>query len=235
MQQKKILLVDDVKFFLELEKSFLKRTDCDVVTASNGQEALDILKSETIDLVLMDLYMPEMNGDDACKIMKSDPELRNIPIIMVTKAGNDDEKGRCLMAGCDEFITKPINKMELLAKIKTHLNVMVRQYVRAPIDAEVTIIAEGKEYSGTMHDISEGGMFIINAPILPMQSTIVMKFNLQESEYALEAEGRVVREVKNSSENRAHLRAGMGIQFTMITAETRRSIAEYVKAGNYIV
>ncbi len=118
MNVKKILLVDDVKFFLELQKSFLKRTNCEILTASNGTEGVELAKKERPDLILMDLYMPEMNGDEACKAIKSDPELKDIPLIMVTKAGEDDEKGRCLLAGCDEFVTKPINRVTLLDKVR---------------------------------------------------------------------------------------------------------------------
>ena len=235
MHIKKILLVDDVKFFLELQKSFLKRTNCEILTASNGREGLELARKERPDLILMDLYMPEMNGDEACKAIKSDPELKDIPLIMVTKAGEDDEKGRCLLAGCDEFVTKPINRVILLDKVRNFLDVMVREHVRVPIDAEVIFTADGKEYSSELHDLSEGGLFICMENPLAMGTSLMLKFKLPEIAGPIEVEGKVVRVVEKMAEHPAHVVPGIGIKFGRISIEARRDISSYIKSGNYMV
>jgi len=233
MQAKKILIVDDVKFFIELQKSFLKRTNCNILTASNGREALQLIKAQRPDLVLMDLYMPEMNGDECCKEIKSDPDLKHIPVIMVTKAGEEDEKARCLLAGCDEFVTKPINRMELLGKVKNFLDVLIREHVRAPIDAEIAFTVGGEEYSSAMHDISEGGMFIVSSSPLAVTSKLILRFKLPNGETIYEAEGDVVRTIDDSPLLPAHIMPGMGIKFSRLPMEAKMAIANYVKEGTY--
>ena len=235
MDTKKILLVDDVKFFLELQKSFLKRTNCEILTASNGREGVELARKERPSLILMDLYMPEMNGDEACKAIKSDPELKDIPVIMVTKSGDNDEKGRCLLAGCDEFVTKPINRVTLLEKVRNFLDVVIREHVRVPIDAEVIFKDGGKEYSSELHDVSEGGLFICMERPLPMGTQLNIKFKLPEIPGTIEVEGKVVRVVEKGAGYPAHALPGNGIKFSHISPEARRDIASYIKTGNYMV
>jgi len=235
MHTKKILLVDDVKFFLELQKSFLKRTNCEIFTASNGKEGVELARKERPDLILMDLYMPEMNGDEACKAIKSDPDLKNIPVIMVTKAGEGDEKGRCLLAGCDDFVTKPINRVGLLEKVKKFLDVLIREHVRVPIDTEVLFVADGKEYTSELHDVSEGGIFICMRSPLAMSTSLMLKFKLPEIAGPIEVEGKVVRVVENIAEHPVHVVPGIGIKFGRVSLEARRDISNYIKSGNYMV
>ena len=79
----KFLLVDDVELFLNLEKSFLDRESFIIDTARSGKEALEKIRADKPDLVLLDLYMPEMNGDEVCRQIKSDPLTRDIIVIMM--------------------------------------------------------------------------------------------------------------------------------------------------------
>ncbi|MDT8317569.1 MAG: response regulator [bacterium] len=235
MDTKKILLVDDVKFFLELQKSFLKRTNCEILTASNGREGLELARKEHPDLILMDLYMPEMDGDEACKAIKSDPELKDIPVIMITKAGEGEEKGRCLLAGCDDFVTKPINRVALLEKVKNFLHVMIREHIRVPIDSEVLFADDGKEYSSELHDVSEGGLFICTEKPLPMGTQLNIKFKLPGSPGMIEVEGTVVRVVEKKVEHPVHVVPGNGIKFSRLSMEAKMDIIKYIKSGNYMV
>ncbi len=91
MEKKKILLVDDVHLFLEQEKTFFNRGQFDLLLADNGNEALRIIREERPDLVFIDLYMPDMDGDKCCHLIKSDENLRKIPVIMVTKGVNEED------------------------------------------------------------------------------------------------------------------------------------------------
>lgn len=118
MSSPKILLVDDVKLFLELEKSFLTLAPAVILTASNGDEALSIVRKERPALVFLDLYMPVLDGIACCRAIKSDPELAAIPVIMVTTGGKPQEEEQCRNAGCDGFLTKPIDRAALLDKVR---------------------------------------------------------------------------------------------------------------------
>jgi two-component system, cell cycle response regulator len=114
MSLPRILLVDDVKLFLELEKSYLNLTQAQVLTAANGQEALELVRSKRPDLVFLDLYMPVLDGKACCMAIKDDPELAAIPVVMVTTGGKSEEVDLCRAAGCDGLLTKPIDRSAFL-------------------------------------------------------------------------------------------------------------------------
>ena len=234
-KDKVILLVDDVRFFLELEKSFLKRTSCEIVMAENGEDAIKIAKETKPNLILMDLFMPKMNGDEACKAIKADPELKNVPVIMVTSAGKQEEMGRCQLAGCDDYLTKPINKMELLGKVKSYLDIPVRKHVRVPIDAQVYYRHAGVEYNGAVSNISEGGMFIESTEPLEMGIELGLKFKVPPQEEAMETIGKVVRVLKGLGTGPVRTIPGMGIEFTHITPRQKKVIADYAQSGNFLI
>jgi len=110
----RILLVDDVRLFLELEKSFLHLAQVELLTAANGEEALAIIRRERPDLVFLDLYMPVLDGAACCAAIKGDPELSATPVVMVTTGGKPDEVEQCRTAGCDGLLTKPLDRSAFL-------------------------------------------------------------------------------------------------------------------------
>src|ERR1035441_3908591 len=110
MKTPKILLVDDTKLFLKLEQEYLKHLAVTVLTAGNGIEALEIARSQLPDIIFLVLNMPEMDGIDCCAAIKTDPDLRSIPVIMVTTHGMEESIERCRNAGCDGFLTKPLDR-----------------------------------------------------------------------------------------------------------------------------
>src|SRR5690242_7384516 len=111
---KAILLVDDVQMFIEIEKEFLQNSQVEILTARDGLEALDIIKERRPDLVFMDLQMPKMNGDACCRAIKSDRVQFATPVVMVTAKGDEEAKDSCLAAGCDGFLTKPLDRDRFL-------------------------------------------------------------------------------------------------------------------------
>ena len=174
--------------------------------------------------------MPVMNGDECCKIVKSDPELRKIPIIMLTSALKEDDSKRCFDAGCDDFVTKPILKVEsFFDKIKKLVDIAVREYIRVPIDAEVSYFCDGKEYLSRILDVSEGGVFIESKSPLPVSSVINLIFTIPGTDRIIESEGRVARVINKSIGLPSTVHPGMGIRFLHITLEGARAVAEYVK------
>jgi len=112
-----ILLVDDVELFLELERSFLGGSGHRLVTLSSGEEVLERIERIGPDLLLLDLYMPGIDGDEVCRQLRARPRWAGLPVIMVTAAGKDKDVRKCLASGCDDYLTKPVSKKELLAKV----------------------------------------------------------------------------------------------------------------------
>ena len=113
----KVLIVDDVKFTLEMAKMAVTDTATEIKTASNGVEALKIMEDFLPDMVLMDLFMPEMNGDECCTIMKSNPTLKNVPVIIISAVDDDESRAKCKRSGCDDIIKKPFKKDMVVEKL----------------------------------------------------------------------------------------------------------------------
>jgi len=118
-----ILCVDDEEANLKLLENMLLPQGYEVVKAANGKEALLKAGSRAIDLILLDIMMPGMDGFDVCRKIKKDPTLRNIPVIMITILTAKKDRIRGIEAGAEEFLTKPIDKTEAFARIKILLKV----------------------------------------------------------------------------------------------------------------
>ena len=120
----KILVVDDNTQNLELLVEHLQSIEnCRTMTASDGLAALDIVVSDKPDLILLDIMMPRMSGYEVCRKLKSDPETRDIPIIMVTALNELGDMERAVESGTDDFLSKPFNRLELLTRVKSLLKV----------------------------------------------------------------------------------------------------------------
>jgi CheY-like chemotaxis protein len=121
MQMKKILLVDDSKTALFVESMILRKGPYDLVTASDGVEAVEKAMAERPDLILMDVVMPRMGDFEACQALRECKDRQAIPIIMVTTRGEAANVETGFVSGCSDYVTKPINAVELLAKVSDHL------------------------------------------------------------------------------------------------------------------
>ncbi|MFH1615529.1 MAG: response regulator [Planctomycetota bacterium] len=116
-----ILVVDDNQQNLELIQAYLEDIDCVTIPAGDGIEALKIIKRNPPDLILLDIMMPQMSGFELCRRVKADPKTTAIPIIMVTALTELGDIERGIDSGTDDFLSKPVNKWELLTRVKTML------------------------------------------------------------------------------------------------------------------
>lgn len=122
VRARKILLVDDSVTTLLMERAILEETAGLVLfTAGDGEEAVRIAVEEKPDLILMDVVMPRMNGVQACRKMRSSPGLKGVPIILVIARGEDDQVIGGYASGCNGYLTKPLNPVELTAMVEAHL------------------------------------------------------------------------------------------------------------------
>jgi CheY-like chemotaxis protein len=95
--------------------------DCETVPAYDGPEALEVVATQRPDLILLDVMMPKMSGFEVCKRIKNDPKTSDIPVIMVTALNEYGDIERAIDCGTDDFLSKPVNKLELLTRVKTML------------------------------------------------------------------------------------------------------------------
>jgi DNA-binding response OmpR family regulator len=121
MNRKKILLVDDSSTILMMEKFILRNGPYDLVTATNGEEGVRKATEHLPDLILLDVIMPKMGGFEACRLIRSAESTKTIPIIMVTTRGEAANVEAGWANGCTDYVTKPINSIELLAKVRNFL------------------------------------------------------------------------------------------------------------------
>jgi CheY-like chemotaxis protein len=119
--RKRILVVDDSKTALMMTTMIVNKGAYDVVTAGDGEEGVQKALADKPDLILMDVMMPKMDGFEACKRLRSHEPTRDIPIIMVTTRGELTNVEIGYEAGCSDYVTKPINSVELLTKIRNYL------------------------------------------------------------------------------------------------------------------
>ncbi|MBI5722934.1 MAG: response regulator [Planctomycetes bacterium] len=121
--QSKVLVVDDNAQNLELLVAYLDTLGCKVLTSPDGLDALEKVKSGKPDLILLDIMMPRMSGFEVCRKLKSDPSTRDIPVIMVTALNELGDIERGVESGTDDFVTKPVNRLELLTRVRNLLRV----------------------------------------------------------------------------------------------------------------
>ncbi len=114
----RVLVVDDIEQNRKLLQDKLKNEYFHVVTAVDGQDAIDKALAEEPDVILMDVMMPKLNGVEACRILKMDPRTEHIPIVLVTALNEREDRLRGLGAGADDFLTKPVNDLHLLSRVR---------------------------------------------------------------------------------------------------------------------
>lgn len=226
----KILIVDDVKFFLDVQQGMLDRIDCDILTARSGLDALKVIRKEKPQLVLLDYNMPDLTGDKACEIINGDPRFRDIPIMILSSDHQDDTKSRCLSAGADHYLTKPIDRTEFIQAVGKLLNIRGSLYYpRALLRTEVYVrhMGEVKQYRSV--DISVTGIFLETDDPLPTQKAYTIHFTIPIPKRDVKAEVRVTKVVTIKDREKFGLFSGMALEFLNLDLEDRKYIDEYVE------
>ena len=116
-----VLVVDDNPHNLELILAYLEDMECRTISAEGGLEALEIIQNNPPDLVLLDVMMPKISGFEVCRKIKSNTRTTDIPVIMVTALNEMGDIERAIQSGTDDFLSKPVNKWELITRVKTML------------------------------------------------------------------------------------------------------------------
>jgi DNA-binding response OmpR family regulator len=119
--RKKILVVDDSATIVMMVRMVLGRDRYQVITAGDGVEGVAKARAERPDLVLMDVVMPRMSGFEACRELRAHADTSEIPIILVTTRGEPESVEKGFESGCSDYVTKPINGLELLSKVQSCL------------------------------------------------------------------------------------------------------------------
>ncbi|MCK4545972.1 MAG: response regulator [Candidatus Eisenbacteria sp.] len=114
----KILVVDDERYILHILDFSLGAEGYEVITAGDGEQAVERSKADRPDLIVMDIMMPKMDGFEACKKIKSNPDTKDIPVIMLTAKGRETDRKRGVDAGADDYVTKPFSPAKLIERVQ---------------------------------------------------------------------------------------------------------------------
>ncbi len=225
MTSKKILLVDDVRVFLEIGKTFLKRSGCQVLTAKSGMEALEKIHSEVPDLVFLDLMMPDMDGDKVCESVTKDEKLKKIPIIMVSASEEKEDIEKCRRAGCEDYLIKPVKQEDLVNKAAQILEVSQREDLRITVRMKVEGEAGAESFYGESEDISIGGMLIKSKVLMKEGSLVKLKFFLPGQLHHIEVKGEIIRIDEESFKPEY----GLGVIFQDMDSNAKETIEGFIK------
>ena len=140
-----VLIVDDNEQNLELLHAYLDDLGGQIRIAHDGLQAIDSVKQDPPDIILLDIMMPRMSGYQVCETLKKNPDTRDIPIIMVTALNEVGDVERAVDAGADDFLTKPVNKLELLTRVRSLLRV---RKMKRELDAAVDQVKSMRDQPG---------------------------------------------------------------------------------------
>ena len=213
-----ILLVDDSRFFLELEKNFLRNTPAAILTASSAEEALTMAREHRPSLVFMVMDMPDMSGLDCCREFKSDPDLQKIPVVLIGAKDSINDEPDARKCGADAYMSKPLDRRHFLGVGHSFLVSIDRREPRQTCQILVDYTCRGRRQQGHCIDVSSGGMFLDCQPTAQKGESLILKFSLPDAQQTpVEVQGHIAW--VNSSEEiiKADCPLGYGVEFVDVT------------------
>ena len=213
-----ILLVDDSKFFLELEKQFLRNTPATILTTASGEEALLLAQEHRPSLVFMDMDMPDMDGLECCRTLKNDPELRQIPVILIGAKDSANSEQKALGVGADAYLSKPLDRRHFLGSGHSFLVSIDRREARQACIIPVAFTCRGRHLQGRCIDVSSGGMFLECPPTANKGENLLIKFLLPDDQQTpVEVKGRIAWVNSREEIIKEDFPLGYGVEFVDIS------------------
>jgi uncharacterized protein (TIGR02266 family) len=229
MSRKKVVLADDVELFLILENTFFNREEFELITARSGREVLKVIREAEPDLVFVNLEMPELNGDECCRIVKSDDIYRHIPVIIVNPNGRQEDIERCRLAGCNGIVLKPIDRHAFMATSLKYLQVRERTVQRFVARLPVNYgVIPGELLADYSLDLNTGGMFLATEHPFTAETLLYIEIILPVGERVLRCKAKVAWVNCPESRRKVELPAGMGVQFLDLTQYDKDAIQNYL-------
>lgn len=230
MEKTSILVVDDDPAISRLLCANLKARGYEVITAVDGEEALEVMDREIVHLIILDIMMPGMDGVEVCRRIR---EWSRVPIIMLSARGDEKGKVNCLELGADDYLTKPFGVAELIARVKTALRHSNATQV-APIRSTFTsgnieinfptrrVTVDGTEIKLTPTEYSLLEQLVVNVDKVLTHSMLLQRVwgeeYFSEKEYLRVFIGRLRKKVENEPENPKHIITvpGVGYHFAQV-------------------
>ncbi len=220
MFKTEILLVDDAKIFIDIQKDFLKYSPVQIVTAYNGVEALEAARRKRPDLIVMDVGMPHPDGVSCCRTIKDEQTLSKVPVILISTSSGRDDIVSYRQAGCSAILHKPLQRREFLNKLFEFLPVIERREPRVSCRMPVHVQTETGAFTGVARDIAMNGIYVATDHDMVSADEIILSFRLPPGQdKAIAARGRVAWRNGTDKSTDAGLPRGFGAEFLEITGE----------------
>jgi CheY-like chemotaxis protein len=216
-----ILLVDDSGMFRGAVQEVVSRTGCQTLAASGGTEALDIVRRERPQMIVVSAGMKGMTGLDLCRVLKADPAFARMPIVLVGPPGTEEAATR---AGADALLQEPLNKDAMVAAVRRFLQVMPREEARSAVEWSITFWRDGAQHTGTIRDLSRGGFFVRTSVRQPVGARLEVSFDVpvEHGVRNVVAEAIIVRVGREPD-------AGLGCRFFQLSATSRSYLEECLR------
>jgi CheY-like chemotaxis protein len=228
MRKARILIVENSTIALQIMKRYLKGEEATLVTAATAEEALSAARKTPPDLVFLAFALHGMDGADCCRVLKTDPELAGVPIVMISNTTEETEL--CRAAGCDAVITRPVARKEFLETGRALLTWRMLREERIPCRATAAWLWNGATCYGTIEDISPNGMFIGTDFKAVTGDILSMKFILPWSGAALiETTARVTWLNSDRQRQKNRLPAGFGVFFQELAKDAEEQLTDYLE------
>lgn len=218
------MIAQDINKILQQKNSFLKRADIKVFTAASNDEALKIHREERVHLIITQLDMPGMTSEQFCSLVREDPELRAVSVIMIctNNRAEIEQSSRCR---ANAVILRPVNPALLLAKAQQLLDISWRETYRVLLSLTVDGNAKDTPFFCRSQNISTSGMLIETDKTLPHGDRVICSFFLPDS-MRIQAAGEIVRIPQQATGSTVKQ---YGVKFSNLTPEARQALEAFVE------
>ncbi len=217
-----MLVVDHLKSHIDKEKSILDRSDIRIFMATTGEEALAVHRTENVDVIVIDLDMPDIGGDRFCGIVRRDDALKHVAVIIACSgsAGDIERVNRC---GANAYVTKPLRPLQFLESVSRFLDVPERKSYRVLLKATVTGKFGGEPFYCSSQNISVSGLLIDTEKVLDKGDVLSCSFFLPGSE-CIVTEAEVMRAMKGGEQSNS-----FGVRFLNLRPASKKAIEAFIE------
>jgi CheY-like chemotaxis protein len=219
---KKVLLVDDLKTFIEKERTILNRSDIKIFTATSSEEALAVHRKEKVDLIIADLDMPGISGDKLCTIIRNDEDLNHVSFILVC-GGSESDLQRVARCKADVHVTKPIRPLQFLESVSGLLDMPERKSYRVLLRATVNGKFGNEPFFCSSQDISATGLLLETDKALEKGDVMTCSFFLPGAERII-TDTEVMRVVKSGEGTLRY-----GVRYVGLQPASKTAIESFIE------
>ncbi len=224
-----ILVADDSETVLMYSSVLLRRMGFDVISAKDGEEALDLIKSLSPDIAVLDNVMPGMAGVEVLRQIRKDDDFCSMPVVMLTVDGSADTREICTQLGCAEFLTKPLHLSKLHRAVEKCVKISggpERRHLRSAFSKKIYLKYNGVAKSLYAVSLSTGGIFVRAMDPLPLGTDVEVTIPLQD-DHPITLRGRVIY-TKALYGDVIKISPGMGVEFVDIAETEKERVGLYV-------